>query len=509
VIGRRLDEWFEDLYRRLGHRYLTVMRWSVVVPMYVASAIFAAVFIKYLETTPSQIVRSLLVGNLLFWLAITMYMAPRGKRLCEPVDTWLEQGRPDTGLMAAWEAARNLTMKGFWLSLRTALVLYLLILVYSVVEFSLDLVEVAVISQGYLKAVVGIVAVLWPFTEVYHRPVRRDLGRRLGDRRPGVDVQFPMGGRLLLTGAAIGIMTGAVASYAARADASIESLGRLGLLVMIVGITISLLPIFLLSRSLLAPVEDLVEATRRAGAGDLSTRADVTTNDEVGVLAHSFNQMLERLDGAVDEVRQSRARIIAASDAERRRIERNIHDGAQQQLTALALQLELLREQSRDHPVIDTGLAAAIERLRQALGELRELAQGLHPAVLSTDGLRPALEQLADRSAVPVSVRADADRYDDAVESTAYFVASEALANVAKYANAMNVSIDVHRWNGRVVLEVVDDGVGGAHVGQGSGLRGLVDRVEAVGGSLAIHSAPGGGTTIRAELPVDDPQASR
>jgi signal transduction histidine kinase len=255
-------------------------------------------------------------------------------------------------------------------------------------------------------------------------------------------------------------------------------------------------------RSLIAPIDDLLDATRSVRAGDLSARAVVTTSDEIGLLAASLNEMLDSLEAAADEVRASRLRIVAAGEAERRRIERNIHDGAQQQLTALALQLEVLRTGATTDPKLADGLGQAMDRLRETHRELRELAHGLHPSLLSTDGLAPALEQLADRAGVPASVRAANGRFDEAVEAVAYFVASEALANVAKYAHATSVAIQLEQQGGQIVLEVVDDGVGGAHVGEGSGLTGLADRVEAVGGTLTIDSPHGVGTTILAELPV-------
>jgi len=506
MIARRMDAFFEALYRRLEHRYLTVMRYLVLVPIYLAAAAFAVVFVGYLETTTGQILRSLAIGHLMFALVVAAYMAPGGRGLCAPVDTWIARGRPEEGLHAAWEASESLTSSGFWLALRTALILYVLVMVYATVEFSLGLVDIAVITHGYSMAVIGIVAVAWPFTEIYHRPVRRDLAGRMRDDLPAVRVRFPMGGRLLMTGSAIGVVSGAVIAYAARVNAPLVELGRLGLLVYGVGFTISALPIFLLARSLLAPVEDLLEATRRVGSGDLSTRVIVTTSDEIGVLAHSFNEMLERLERAVEEVRQSRLRIVAASDAERRRIERNIHDGAQQQLMALALHLEMLRQQAVGAPDLASGLASAAEQLVLSLEELRELARGLHPSILSTDGLRPALEQLADRAPVPVTVTATDGRFGPAVESTAYFVASEALANVAKYARATSVWLRLEPMNGRVVIEITDNGVGGARFEPGSGLRGLLDRVEAIGGTVDIDSPPGQGTRVRATLPADEPE---
>jgi PAS domain S-box-containing protein len=204
------------------------------------------------------------------------------------------------------------------------------------------------------------------------------------------------------------------------------------------------------------------------------------------------------------ELRSSRVRLLRAGDEARRRLERNLHDGAQQRLVSLSLALRLAHARLRDSPEeAERLLAGASEELAQALEELRELARGIHPAVLSERGLSAALEALAGRAPVPVGVTVPPDRFPPAVEAAAYYVISEALANVAKYAEASAVEITVTRQNGRAVVEVADDGVGGADPTRGSGLSGLVDRVEALDGVLKVESAPGAGTRIRAEIPCE------
>ena len=208
-----------------------------------------------------------------------------------------------------------------------------------------------------------------------------------------------------------------------------------------------------------------------------------------------------------EELRASRARLVEAGDLERRRLERNLHDGAQQRLVALSLGLRLAKARLGEAPdEAERMLAAAAEELNRALEELRELARGIHPAVLTDRGLAPALEALASRSPVPVDVQSPNERLPQTVEAAAYFVVSEALANVAKYARASAVAVNVARADGRVVVEVRDDGVGGADPATGSGLRGLADRVSALDGVLDVNSPPGGGTRIRAEIPVAQPR---
>jgi PAS domain S-box-containing protein len=206
---------------------------------------------------------------------------------------------------------------------------------------------------------------------------------------------------------------------------------------------------------------------------------------------------------AREELAASRARIVEAGDAERRRLERNLHDGAQQRLVATALTLRLAeRRLDADPGAVRELIAAAHAEVEQALAELREIARGLHPAVLTDRGLGAALEALATRAPVPVDVvGAPADRLPGRVEAAAYYVVSEALTNVAKYAEASAVRVELDRSDGRLRVTVSDDGVGGADATSGSGLRGLADRVEALGGSLVVTSPPGAGTTLRAIVP--------
>ena len=205
----------------------------------------------------------------------------------------------------------------------------------------------------------------------------------------------------------------------------------------------------------------------------------------------------------LEKVKESRSRIVAAADEERRRIERDIHDGAQQRLVALALELKSAQRRLGDDvdPELEALLVSAADELQVAVEELRELAHGIHPGVLVQGGLAAALEELAGRSPVSVTVEATQDRLSPEVEGTAYFVASEALANVVKHARATRASIRATRANGTLVVEVVDDGVGGAASRNGSGLRGLADRVEAQGGTLRVESAPGSGTRVVGEIP--------
>jgi signal transduction histidine kinase len=215
----------------------------------------------------------------------------------------------------------------------------------------------------------------------------------------------------------------------------------------------------------------------------------------------------ERLDAElaarIEELQDSRARIVEVGLAERRRLERDLHDGAQQRLVALRLHLRMARDRAaKDPDGAREMLDAAMAELDEALAELRELARGIHPAVLADRGLEPALNALASRAPLPVEVtEAPHERLPATVEAAAYFVVAEALTNVARYAEASHATVAVERRNGHALVEVRDDGVGGADVSRGTGLTGLADRLAALDGRLEVVSPSGGGTVVRADIP--------
>jgi signal transduction histidine kinase len=207
----------------------------------------------------------------------------------------------------------------------------------------------------------------------------------------------------------------------------------------------------------------------------------------------------------LEELRRSRLRVMEAADAERRRLERNLHDGAQQGLATLAVELAMLAEHLESDPEGRRLLAHAQDELAGSLDELRELARGIHPAVLTDHGLAVALDALAIRAPFPVQLAIEpGDGLPIRIEVASYYVISECLANTAKYAQASKATVAISRANGHIVIEVVDDGVGGASRDGGSGLRGLTDRVEALGGKLELSSPSGRGTCVTARIPCSD-----
>jgi signal transduction histidine kinase len=243
------------------------------------------------------------------------------------------------------------------------------------------------------------------------------------------------------------------------------------------------------------------------GALAAGTRSDEPLPDGVEQRLCDFAELVAQALANADAHEQlaaSRARIVEAGDAERRRLERNLHDGAQQRLVALAVDLTLVGAKlEKDPPAARRTLTVAQDELQKALDELRELARGIHPAVLTDRGLGPALQALVRRAPVPVEItELPEERLSSPVEAAAYYVVAEAITNVAKYARASHVTVSVRSSRDCATVTVSDDGVGGADAAHGTGLRGLADRIEALEGRFYLDSRPERGTRISAEIPA-------
>jgi signal transduction histidine kinase len=286
-------------------------------------------------------------------------------------------------------------------------------------------------------------------------------------------------------------------AVAGRATAAAAA-GLAGSVLLVVGFAAYL------TRAIVQPVRRAATMAGRLAAGDLRTRMPARGAGEIGALERSFNTMAGSLEESRAELTTSRARIVTAGDQARRRIERDLHDGTQQRLVSLLLDLRAAETTLPPDPELRAQLAHVADGLTAALDDLREISRGIHPAVLSEGGLGPALQALARRSVVPVELALDVPpRLPEPVEVAAYYVVSESLANAAKHAHASAAWVQVQTRDGGVRLSVRDDGVGGAIPGRGSGLTGLTDRVEALGGTLAVTSPAGRGTTLLVDLPLD------
>jgi PAS domain S-box-containing protein len=235
-----------------------------------------------------------------------------------------------------------------------------------------------------------------------------------------------------------------------------------------------------------------------AGRGAVVVFQDIT--DRRAAQAAAEREHVER--ARAEAVHASRARIVEAQLEERRRLGRDLHDGAQQRLVNIALGLQIARRAVADGDEAAAVLDDALAEARTALAELRELAAGLHPSVLAHRGLRGAVESLTARAPLPVTLDVTGQRFAPTVEATAYYVVAEALTNAGKHAGAASASVRVAAADGRLVVEVADDGRGGADPAAGTGLSGLADRVAALDGTIAVDSPPGGGTRVRAQLPL-------
>ena len=266
---------------------------------------------------------------------------------------------------------------------------------------------------------------------------------------------------------------------------------------------------FIVTRSTLDPIEDLLDATRRVRAGDITTNVQLVTADDFGRLAHSFNAMLGDLRRQRDDLRATHARIVTAADAARRRVERDLHDGAQQQLVLLHLKLGVTAQVLTRDPLAAEHLVQEMRSdLARALAMLRDLARGLYPALLESEGLPGALREAVDRSAIPVTLDCPGiDRFPAELEAAVYFCCLEALQNAAKHAGkSANTTVRLQRRNGSLAWEIADDGLGfDSHVHHpGTGLVNMSDRIAALGGQLRVESRPGAGTTVTGSLPLSD-----
>jgi signal transduction histidine kinase len=293
----------------------------------------------------------------------------------------------------------------------------------------------------------------------------------------------------------------------ARQQGSEAAAGR-AVLVAACGVAGSILLIVVfagyLTRAFVRPVRRAATMAGRLAGGELGTRIPERGVGEIRVLERSFNTMAGSLEESREDLITSRARIVAAGDQARRLIERDLHDGTQQRLVSLVLDIRATEAGlPGELPEVRAQLDHVADELSRALDDLREVSRGIHPAILSRGGLGPALKALARRSAVPVELEVDvAPRLPESVEVAAYYVVSEALTNAAKHAQASIAHVDARAQDGSLHISVRDDGIGGADPRRGSGLIGLTDRVEALGGMISLSSPAGKGTEMLVDLPI-------
>jgi signal transduction histidine kinase len=518
-----IDRFFGAQYRRWEWRYVDVALGGLFVLVLALTVVNVAGGVLYAHGNATQFARLLLVGELCMLVGAAVWV-PFIRKRWEPLRRWAAGHRSSADADAAWRCLSvNLPRD---VAIVPAIIaatavpgeLYAVSLFHFPTYTALGL--FVVITMGCACGAV----VAYLFAETIFAPV----GREIAKLKPlAVDEEsraISLSTKLLVLPPVVTFYAAGLAAGLARDSFGPWGRAAVGLGAAItISLTISLVGTLLLRRSLLGPINALVGAAERVGAGDLDAKVTPLAADELGELTLSFNHMLEglrereslrehnvELDAALrqslEEVRESRARIVAASDESRRRVERDLHDGAQQHLVLLQLKLGLVSQAVNG----DAEAAAIVDEARadlvRALGELRELAHGIYPAVLENDGLADALAEAAQRAAVPTQVKCDgAGRYPSELEAAVYFCCLEALQNAAKHAGEGAAAIVMLRESGGgLVFEVADDGHGFEAAGtEGSaGLQNMADRIGALGGSLRIDAAPGQGTTVTGTVPL-------
>ena len=502
-----LERWLTEPFERAGWRG-TARRSTLLTA--VGSTIWGVVFQIIGSTAGGLTVNQFLVAVVMNAGVIFVGLAAAAWVLFRDVATheaWESAGRP------ASDAARmlRLLLNAPARTLTWGIGVYLAVAIPTI--YAWLVVRIEPLSFALVFAFAGFLAatiVAWPVgvfvVELSMRPViarfcagfphlaaPEGLGMSLRTR-----ALLPVPGATLTTGIMVGVIAGLF-------DQPIEQIGASIVVSLFFTGLMAVLLRFAVTEAALRPVDDLIEGVERVSKGDLASRVPITSADELAVLGRAVNEMTERLAAHDAEMRASRARIVAASDESRRMVERDLHDGAQQYLVLLELKLGLLTKAVADDPKASELAAEVRTDLARALAELRDLAHGIYPAVLESDGLPAALSAAADRSAIPVSVESDGvGRYPQELEAAVYFCCLEALQNAAKHAGEdAKASVRLSQAGGRVEFIVADDGLGydTANLGPTAGLQNMADRLGALGGELHIESMPGSGTRVSGSVP--------
>jgi signal transduction histidine kinase len=374
---------------------------------------------------------------------------------------------------------------------------------YTIIQYHKPWYGLVVMSLGPLVTALGAWTMIVFGAELILRPLLEEVAGRLPR-----DFQPERGGmrlraRLVMP---VPIIT-LIAALLVGAYSNLTTNGTLrftlALGVALGAATIGTVVYLIVARSVLAPVDDMIAATRRVREGLLDTWVPITTDGELGELTYSFNAMLNDLRFRTEELRGSRERIVAAADEERRRVERDLHDGAQQRLVLIGLKLGMLeREPARVELITEVR-----HELAEALEELRDLAHGIYPSLLENEGLPGALRDAAERAPIPTAFDSDgAGRYRPELEAAVYFCCLEALQNAAKHAgDDARATVRLAESDHTLRFEVADDGIGHDGPLTGTGIQNMRDRLGALGGLLTINSSPGAGTTVTGSIPVSGP----
>jgi signal transduction histidine kinase len=502
-----IEQWLERRYAQRGVRYLydcwcLQIAWTLIV-----FALGAAGLTFFLDGSPEDFLRMLAIAETLVlvvgWAGFRLWA--RGG---EPALAWLRGERSTESAPAAWETTLAAPVRAPLLSFVIAGPFVVASAFYAAYLYDTGLVSVLPIFAAIAIVAIAAAGSVCVFTaQLAVRPALRDISGYLPADFAFTPSRYGLGGQMIASLTVAGLTW--ISAGGAVAVITGDPVGRLAL-------TVTLAPALLVAMgawafplaaaSLLGPVNDLIAATRRVADGDLEATVPIVTADELGELSRSFNEMTADLRRMTADLRESRARIVAASDASRRKVERDLHDGAQQDLVLLNLKLGLIEHKVKGDADLRALVGEARADLGRALEQLRDLAHGIYPAVLENDGLSAALADAARRSPIPAQVDCDgAGRYAPELEAAVYFCCLEALQNAAKHAgDGAHAAIRLEEGAGVLGFEVVDDGCGydAARTGSNAGLQNMADRIRALGGELRIESAPGTGTTVSGRVPV-------
>ncbi|MDX1511704.1 MAG: HAMP domain-containing protein [Nitriliruptorales bacterium] len=489
-------------YRRLGPRYID---WYLRVA-YVFSAATVALaivlFMGFVVDRPDVAWAAAtlpVVWNLVYGEAV---MVPVLRRTARPLRDWLAGQRDEDSTRAAWQVARRLTFllgrQAFFLAflgVSMPSVVYLR-LAYDITLPEMGFAVLGVISFGtwllFIGVLVGESWLRWP-----RRDVTAHLGSFADDER---EVRAPIARKLLVMFHLVSLLTGAFVGVSASAGGA--DTADLVVMILLTGVftfTTGGLLAWLMTRSVVAPVTDLVEATRRVREGEVGTRAPVTSNDEIGRLAVAINRMLDTLGEVDAAVRESSVRVVRSADSERQRIERAIRDGASHELLQVEERLSALLGASDD--VVVEEIDATIDDLMATLDGLRTLARELNPIALETDGLQVALDRFAERSRLDIDVRVSTNALDERHAVSAWIVTTEVLAAIARDVSASSCRVEIEADGNELRISVRGDGKAMGALAADTGFLAACDRVEALGGSFVMRPRTEGGREFLATLP--------
>jgi signal transduction histidine kinase len=529
--GLSVDAVFDRLYRRFGPRYVDVCKAGVAVAVCgVVTPGYVAILTEPWHPTSAEYVRCLIAYELMLGLIAAPGTFVIARRAAPATFRWVAGDHAAADAPAAWAS----TVAGLprWMGITSAwwLLWCLPASMYTAVTlgFAWYGYPIYILSVAAMVGVVGVFGYL--LLERALRPVVREIAVLLPPDDPPPRSVMTLGVKALVLIPAINFFSAVVVALLVTEDTGPERrLADVVLLAVGVSLSLSLVLTLMFRNSVLRRVEDLRGSMRSVDRGDLTTHVVPLGGDELDDMGASFNEMVAGLRERValrehnadlvgdlqrqaDKLRDSRARLVAASDAARRQVERDLHDGAQQRLVVLGLKLALVGEQIKGDPA---AAAAAISGLRDeldvAVAELRSLANGIYPAILESDGLPAALRDAARRAAIPTTIDCEgAGRYSTALEIAVYFCCLEALQNACKHAGpGARAHVHLSHRDGVLAFDIADDGRGFelSAAANGAGLQNMTDRIGALGGTLRIESAPGNGTTIVGALPAISPPA--